>query len=142
MWSFLTSKVFLLPAAVISASLLAWASFSLLSERGKVSRYKAEVTQLEALNDEYIKSNADLQNAIGGLESDKRLLQKKIAQLVESEAISRAAAESNAREAARVSDVLKTIRENQYAGEPDSIVRVRSRAIDFLRDRQTSAPSR
>lgn len=78
-------------------------------------------------------AHTEIQAAIRGVEADKKVLQDKLAQASESARIAAQAAARNASEAARVTALLRNIREK--SNDPDSTYRIRSLGIDWLRER-------
>lgn len=126
-------------AVVAVAVTAAFFQFQLMVADGK---YKDIVSQRDAAQVErqqWYDSHTKLQAALQGVEADKKTLQDKLAQASESARIAAKAAAQNASEAARVTALLRQIRES--SNDPVYAERHRSLGIDWLRERAASGAS-
>lgn len=123
-------------AIVAIAATAAFFQFQLMVADGK---YKDIVSQRDRAvieRQQWHDSHIELQSALRSVEADKKTLQDKLAQASESARIAAKAAAQNASEAARVTTLLRQIRES--SNDPVFSERYRSIAIDWMRERAAS----
>ena len=137
MLGFFTSKLFLIPAAIGAAAMVAFLSVNLMIAQSEAKNFKKKIEVMELHVTELTVSNTHMQGAIGGLENDKLALQQKLKRTEQSAKSANLAAAESAAEATKISELIRVIRETQ--NETDSTFRVRSLSVDWLRDRQAAA---
>ena len=134
-FAFLSKNWLAVGAALAVAAIAMFFQIQLCVADGKykdvVSQRDAAVVERQQWHDSHIK----LQSALKGLEADKKTLQDKLDQYDAAAKIAAAAAARNASEAARVTNLLRDIRET--SNDPEFSDRIRSNAIDSLRQWQT-----
>jgi septal ring factor EnvC (AmiA/AmiB activator) len=97
---------------------------------------QAQYEEAQIDRDKWRDSSSDLQAALRSVEKDKRNLQLVLDEAKKAEQAAVKVAQQNASEAARIASLIRQIQES--SNDPEYSVRIRSMALDFLRE-QASA---
>lgn len=129
--AFLKKNWKLVSVFVAFIAVVSFFGIMLAVESGKLKDMTDQRDKFQKESSEWQASHAKLDLARLQLEADKEALNLKLEQTKQAESLARGAAARNASEAARITSLLRELQD-----DPESDVRVPSRAIDFLRQRQ------